>query len=234
LLYVKDKADLARQRAATRAIVDELIVLVLVNAGLRPSELCNLNIEDLPPNHGENTLWVRDAEGNIARKIDVGPQTRKYLERFTRLYRKGAKPDEPLLISERGNRFTYMSLYSKVRNMGEKAGIGRLHPHTLRHTYLVRLYNAEHDLRFVQEQAGHASPKTTARYVKTGTNGKKQVEVIDDAGFSAEKAMYDSVRDTRQISTCQGCGRAVSEGAGTKIDSGQILCCDCLKYFRSG
>jgi integrase len=36
----------------------------------------------------------------------------------------------------------------------------------LRHTYLTRLYNVEHDLRFVQDQAGHAR--------------KRQVEALGD------------------------------------------------------
>ena len=46
LLYVSEKANLARQRGTTRAIVDELIILLLVNTGLRASEVCNLNIAD--------------------------------------------------------------------------------------------------------------------------------------------------------------------------------------------
>ncbi|MHC4752887.1 MAG: tyrosine-type recombinase/integrase [Planctomycetota bacterium] len=231
LRYVKNKADLARQRGTTRAIVDELIILVLVNTGVRASELRNLNIAELPVNHGENALWVRDAKGNVGRKIDISSQILNYLERFVRLYRKGAKPDEPLLVSERGNRLSYMSLYSKVRNIGEKAEIGKLHPHILRRTYLVRLYEAEQDLRFVQEQAGHASRKTTARYARTGSDSKRQVKTTDDGDSSAGTSMDDSLKGTKQISTCEGCGRTIFEEAGTKIDSGQILCSDCLKYF---
>ena len=59
--------------------------------------------------------------------------------------------------------------------------IGKLHPHMLRHTYLTRLYNVEKDLRFVQDQAGHASPTTTAIYVKTNNTARKgQVEALDE------------------------------------------------------
>ena len=45
--YVKDKADLARMRGGSRGVIDELIVELLVNTGLRATELCNLNIGDL-------------------------------------------------------------------------------------------------------------------------------------------------------------------------------------------
>lgn len=177
-------ADLARQRGSTRAIVDELIITLLVNSGLRANELCSLNIEDLPVSHGKEAIWIRNGKGNIARAVEISPKIAKRLERFVKLYRKGAKPKEPLLMSERGKRFIYMSLYSKIKKIGEKAGIGKLHPHMLRHTYLVRLYNVEHDLRFVQDQAGHASPTTTAIYAKTNSAARKrQVQALDDEDF---------------------------------------------------
>ncbi len=54
----------------------------------------------------------------------------------------------------------------------------------LRHTYLTRLYNTEKDLRFVQDQAGHASPTTTAIYAKTNNKARKrQVEALDEEEF---------------------------------------------------
>jgi integrase len=68
--------------------------------------------------------------------------------------------ESSLLGSERGDRIIYRSIYAKIKRIGEQAGIGKLHPHMLRHTYLTRLYNIEKDLRFVQDQAGHASPPT--------------------------------------------------------------------------
>jgi len=175
LQYVKNKADLARLRGTTRAIIDEVIILLLVDAGLRASELCCLNIRDLPVEHGENAILVRDAKGNVTRDIRITLKTAARLERFVKLYRKGAKPVQPLLISERGRRLSYMSLYSKVKRIGANAGIGRLYPQILRRTFQVRLYNVEQDLRFVQNQAGHASPKTTAIYAKTENQYKTKL-----------------------------------------------------------
>ncbi len=54
----------------------------------------------------------------------------------------------------------------------------------LRHTYLTRLYNVEKDLRFVQDQAGHAKPGHKAIYAKTSTKARKrQVEALDEDEF---------------------------------------------------
>jgi len=68
----------------------------------------------------------------------------------------------------------YRSIYVKIKKLGKKSCIGKLHPHMLRHTYLTRLYNVEHDLRFVQDQAGHASPTTSAIYAKTNSKARKR------------------------------------------------------------
>lgn len=179
--YVKDMADLARQRGSERAIIDELIVELLANTGLRASELCNINIGDLPVTHGKDSVWIRNSKGKVTRTVDIPESLVKRLERFARLYRKGAKTKEPLLVSSKGERIIYRTIYEKMKKLGNKSGIGKLHPHVLRHTYLTRLYNVEHDLRFVQDQAGHASPTTTAIYAKTNSKARKrQVEALDD------------------------------------------------------
>ena len=177
--YVKDMADLARQRGSQRAIIDELIVELLVNTGLRASELVALNIEDLPLSHGKPAVWVRNGKGQVMRTVDIPETLVKRLERFVRLYRKEAKDKAPLLLSGKGKRMIYRSIYEQMKKLGRNSGIGKLHPHMLRHTYLSRLYNVEPDLRFVQDQAGHASPTTTAIYAKTNvTARRRQVEAL--------------------------------------------------------
>ncbi|MBN2269127.1 MAG: site-specific integrase [Sedimentisphaerales bacterium] len=44
----------------------------------------------------------------------------------------------------------------------------------LRHTYLSRICNIEHGLKFVQDQAGHASRTTTAIYAKTNVTARRR------------------------------------------------------------
>lgn len=178
--YVRDMADAARERGSTRKVVNELIVELLVNTGLRATELCNLNIADLPVSHGKNSVWVRNGKGNVERAVDISESLKNRIARYVKLYRKGSKPNSPLLLSEWGGRMSYQGLYYRVRGIGKRVGID-LHPHMLRHTYLTRLYNAEKDLRFVQDQAGHASPTTTAIYAKTDSaSRKRQVESLDN------------------------------------------------------
>ncbi len=178
--YVADQADAARARGSYRNVVNELIVELLVNTGLRASELCKLNIADLPVSHGKDGVWVRNGKGGVTRTVDISEVLKNRIARYVKLYRKNAKPNSPLLLSEWKGRISYMGLYTRIKRIGERAGI-KLHPHILRHTYLTRLYNIEKDLRFVQDQAGHASPTTTAIYAKTDNESRKrQVEKLND------------------------------------------------------
>jgi site-specific recombinase XerD len=255
LSYVKNRADEARRKGTTRAIIDEIIVLLLVNTGLHASELCNLRITDVPIGHRENAIRIRDSRGDVFRTVEIDSKMSEFLERFVRLYRKSVNTNQPLIVNERGKPISYMSIYSKVKRIGEKAKIGKLHPHMLRCTYLVKLYNNKNDLRFVQEQAGHASRKTTTIYAKMAIEREQQVEAKSDTDSSTIKSdddfngrqvfgkcalqktinhsETDYIDGSRQILTCEACGNSISAEDSTKIDSGQIICGDCLKELRS-
>ncbi len=179
--HVRDMADAARERGSFRNVVNELIIELLVNTGLRASELCKLNIADLPISHGKDGIWVRNGKGNVTRTVDINEVLKNRIARYVKLYRVYRNENEPLFLSEWIGRISYQGLYTRIKRIGLHAGIGKLHPHMLRHTYLTRLYNIERDLRFCQDQAGHASPTTTAIYAKTDSESRKrQVEKLDD------------------------------------------------------
>jgi hypothetical protein len=251
---VKNRADEARLKGTTRAIVDELIVLLLVNTGLQASELCDLRIANLPIVHNKNAILVHNTRGEIVRTVDIDSKMSECLERFVRLYRKAANPNEHLIINERGKPISYMSVYSKIRRVGEKAKIGKLHPHILRCTYLVRLLFNKKDLRYVQEQAGHANKKITALYAKLASDllqdeakfdsfssYAKETDVSHVEPIPAERSSQKTINqkesyyldESQKITTCEACNNPILAGNVTKIDSGQILCDDCLKELRS-
>jgi integrase/recombinase XerD len=255
LAYVQERADVARRRGATRSLIDEVLVLLLVNAGLRATELCNLTIGDLATAHDGSILRVRDASGNVSRAVEVTSEMAAYLHRFIELYRQDAESNDPLLVNERGARLAYVSIFSKVKRIGRQAGVGKLHPSILRSTYVVRLYDREQDLRFVQRQAGHASPRTTAIYAIAARDRSSRIvppdgsdsEVALDACHSrkqpaTEKGLPEQAASHRETALarglpdsgkCEACGKQIRTEDGTRIDSGQILCPGCLKELHS-
>ena len=223
LTSVARKAEQARRTGSSRPVTDELIVLLLAEMGLRASELCALRIGDLPPVDGRNEVWIRPFRGNRGRAMKISPKTGDTLWKYVRLYRRGAKPNDPLFLSERGTPFSYMSLYSKVRKLGREGGVVRLSPGVLRRTFLVSLYGREQDLRLVQEQAGHASVKTTARFLRARAGQQPRAHPADDGASDR----------TPMAVVCDACARRTPRTMATRIDSGQVLCPDCLRDLRS-
>ena len=184
--HVRERADLARARGSRRGVVDEAIIATLLGAGLRPMELCALQFRDLPASHGKAVLFVRTGKGGVSRTVDVGPDLCRRLNRFVKLYRPRAKATATVFINERGRPFDYFNVWWRVRAIGRAAGIADLYPYRLRHTYATRLYNVEKDLRFVQDQLGHASPTTTAIYAKTDQpDRRRQVEAFEALSLAA-------------------------------------------------
>ena len=188
-----------------RGAANLMIVELLLGSGLRASELTALKMRDLPANHNKPLLFVRLGKGRISRTVSISTALAKKLTQFIKLYRPNAKPGSPLFRSERGfrriswvvhrgdesggrkkhedsSRLTYASLYSKIRRLGKRAGISGLSPHKLRHTHLCVLYATAKDIRNVQDQAGHASPATTAIYARTSEPARRQqIEAVETA-----------------------------------------------------
>jgi integrase len=74
-------------------------------------------------------------------------------------------------------------LFSKVC---EKAGVGRLGIHVLRHTFASRLVMAGVDLRTVQELMGHKDIAMTMRYAHLSSNHKRAAMEALESRFSAK------------------------------------------------
>jgi integrase len=251
LAHITDRADRARRTGTTRPIVDELLVFLLLDAGLRPREICALTLRDVLARCGRTGLCVGEGHGARVRTVEVPKRVDKALARFARFHRRGAQPTDSLLLSERGTPLSYMSLYSKIHRIGREAGLAKLSPGALRFAFLRRLYSKEQDMRYVQEQVGHAHLKTTARYVRALTQRQETASPALSNG-PAHRKERPEYRDTTEAppcdplgpgpgvpgspahadGLCESCGRSVAAGEGTHIDSGQLLCPDCMGDLR--
>jgi type 1 fimbriae regulatory protein FimB len=71
-----------------------------------------------------------------------------------------------LFISERGQPLTRQSVNYLVGAAAERAGLGPVHPHMLRHACGFYLANQGCDLRLIQDYLGHRDPKHTVHYTR--------------------------------------------------------------------
>jgi len=207
LLYVRTRVSHSCRNGSIRDVINEIIIELMLNSGLRAREVCRLQIRDLPHFHSKDVLYIRDSKGRVSRTVEVRKSFIEKLTHFVKTYRKASKPGSAVIPSEKGyrlitskvyrkskatdrmiceqhsehsSRLTYQSLYSKIRMLGRKSGVGKLHPHMLRHTHLFLLYNVGADIRLVQDQAGHKDIRTTAIYAKTSPEARRrQIEGID-------------------------------------------------------
>jgi integrase/recombinase XerC len=138
---------------------DRAILEVLYGGGLRVAELCALDLADL--DLADGWVRVRQGKGRKERRVPVGPPALAAVERW--LDERG-RDDGPLFLQRAGRRITDRAVRRIVDRAGRTAGVDRLHPHALRHSFATHLLDAGADLRGIQELLGHASLSTTQRY----------------------------------------------------------------------
>ncbi|MDE1161029.1 MAG: tyrosine recombinase XerC [Acidobacteriaceae bacterium] len=166
---------------------DRVIFELLYGCGIRNSELCGLDLE--------NILWRDDAvrvfgKGSKERIVPLGDAAaqamKAYLpQRAERLERAGkGKMVEagPLLLNARMRgecRLTTRSVGRIVKGIAVRGGLAAdVHPHTLRHAFGTHMLEEGADLRAIQEMLGHERLSTTQRYTQLTVG---QVQRVYDA-----------------------------------------------------
>jgi len=143
-------------------IRDRAILEVLYGAGLRISELVNLNLSDLKLKQG----WIRVlGKGSKERIIPLGKKACQWVRRYLRARGTGEGEDGPLFCNRYGERISRQSCWKMIKKYARKAGINKeMSPHTLRHSFATHLLSRDADLRSVQELLGHSNISTTQIY----------------------------------------------------------------------
>lgn len=144
---------------------DFAVITLLYRLGLRCGEVSGLLLADLDWRAGVVTIHGKG--GRVDRlpiPVDVGEAIISYL--------RDGRPDTPArtVFVRAVAPFTplaYASLSCIVARTAERAGLGTVHAHRLRHTTASRVLNAGASLEEVSHLLRHASPATTAIYAKT-------------------------------------------------------------------
>jgi site-specific recombinase XerD len=141
------------------------VVWLLLDGGLRLSELTSLTAERLDLERGEARVL---GKGGRERLVPIGAAAVSPLRRY--LTQRGEPMgDEPVFLDQAGRPLTRTAVYRGVRNLGRRAGISgvRCSPHTFRHSFATRFLTLGGDVLTLQRLLGH-SPRSlavTQRYV---------------------------------------------------------------------
>jgi integrase/recombinase XerD len=140
-----------------------LAVLLGLN-GLRVSEACGTNIEDLGFQRGQRTLHII-GKGNKPAMIPLVPRTARTVDLAV-----GERHEGPIIRRQDGQRLDRRTAHRWVRSIGKRAGLGGVHPHMLRAGFIMAALDAGVPLRDVQIAARHADPRTTTIYDRRREN----------------------------------------------------------------
>jgi integrase/recombinase XerD len=146
-------------RKSCKSFDEEFIINVLLETGMRVSELANLR--------EENVSWQRNCitligKGSKRRVVPMSSLTRFYL---TQIFSRSSKV-----------KLAVRTIQKYVKNVAERSRIRKVvSPHVLRHTFAVTYLHKGGNLRALQAILGHSHIMTTDIYLNY--SGKR---VIDD------------------------------------------------------
>jgi integrase/recombinase XerC len=159
---------------------DRALLELIYGAGLRVSEAVALDLghvvfadpyADLgDEGDGLLTVQVRSGKGRKARVVPAGQKAAAALREYLAVRdalchpKSGDLDGAALFLSVRGQRLGVREVRRRLDRHAATAGLGKTHPHALRHSYATHLLGSGADLRSIQELLGHKNLSTTARY----------------------------------------------------------------------
>jgi site-specific recombinase XerD len=114
--------------------------------GLRVSEACGTNIEDLAFDRGHRTLRIT-SKGNKPALIPLVPRAARTIDLVI-----GERSEGPILRRHDGHRLDRRTAHRWVRSIGKRAGLGIVYPHMLRAAFIMAALDAGVPLRDVQDR----------------------------------------------------------------------------------
>ena len=142
---------------------DRAMIELLYATGLRVSELVSLRLPQLRLDQG---FLFAFGKGSKERVVPVGESAEGWLGRYFR----EARPElergrsDAVFLSRLGRAMTRQGFWDNLRRHARAAGVKKVSPHVLRHSFATHLLEHGADLRAVQEMLGHADISTTQIY----------------------------------------------------------------------
>ena len=148
---------------------ERALVEILYGAGLRISEATGLDLEDVERDGEGALVRVRQGKGRKDRIVPLGRPAVSALDAYLPVRERllvalGRADEKALFVGARGARLDPRVFRRQLVDRTARAGVRRISPHALRHSFATHLLGEGADLRAIQDMLGHASLRTTERY----------------------------------------------------------------------
>lgn len=140
---------------------DQAAITLILHTGVRVAELCALTWKDVHLSERRGLLTVRNGKGEKRRQIPLNQDARQRL--WALGYGEHAGTTAPIFVGQRGA-LTPRGVQLLLARYAQAAGLQRVTPHALRHSFCKNLVNVGVGLEKIALLAGHDSLETTRRY----------------------------------------------------------------------
>lgn len=146
------------------ALRDIAIMLLLLDTGLRASELCALRLRDYDRRQGR--LTVAHGKGDKPRVVFAGQTAQRALWRYL-VSRDERLPNDPLFAHGDGRQpLDRNGLRMMIERAGKRAGVPGACAHRFRHTFAVNYLRNGGNIAALQDMLGHSTLEMVRRYAR--------------------------------------------------------------------
>ena len=160
---------------STMNVMEKAVFELLYAAGLRVSELTDIQINNIDI----NAKYIRCiGKGSKERIVPIGKKAcsalKKYFLEREYLLKKYNLKTKFCFIKENGKKLTRQDVFVFIKSMGKNIDKD-ISPHTIRHSFATHLLENGADLRVVQELLGHSDVATTQLYTHISKKRLKEI-----------------------------------------------------------
>lgn len=148
---------------------DLAIIDLLYSTGIRVGELVNLNIADIDFEERECVVF---GKGDKERRVYFDAKTKIHLRRYLES-RDDPNPALFVTLNAPYNRLKISGVEIRLRQLGKKLNIDRIHPHKFRRTMATRAIDKGMPIEQVQKILGHSQIDTTMQYAMVNQGNVK-------------------------------------------------------------
>lgn len=165
--YTDEHLEIMRDNC--KEIRDLAIIDLLNSTGIRVGELVKLNIEDIDFNERE---CIVEGKGDKQRRVYFDARAKIHLQNYLN---SRVDDNKALFVSliEPFNRLNISGVEIRMRTLGKKLNINKVHPHKFRRTLATRAIDKGMPIEQVQHLLGHQKIDTTLQYAMVSQNNVK-------------------------------------------------------------
>ncbi|MBY0328842.1 tyrosine-type recombinase/integrase [Patescibacteria group bacterium] len=160
----KKKWDGIRNRA---------IIFLMLYAGLRVSEVVNLELNDL--NFEKRFVIIQSGKGGKYRRIEMNTDLRKALLGWLEIRSEKPTNDETdrVFTTQMRVPISIQGIEQVFKKIKQVINVEDFTPHVLRHTFCHAMLEKGHSLAVVADIAGHSDINVTRLYVRSSTDERR-------------------------------------------------------------